>query len=94
MALTCSIVGTYYVLSGHGESMIFTTFFSCLSIDAIAFYIISCKILFQVPDVMATCKDNCYAMLQKKESRIKPWDKKIRIYSVRAIPALGLRDGL
>ena len=93
MALSCSIFGTYYVLSNYSESIIFTIFFALLSINAIAFFLISCQLLFQVPNFVRARKELCGAMLHKAGNGFEPLDVEIRDRRLKAIPQIGCKDG-
>ena len=94
MALSCSIFGTYYVMTHiHSSSPILLIFFTALSIQAIGFYVVSCKKLFQVPGTMGKMKQLCGSLLEKEKGKITPWDLKVRQYKINTMPSLGISDG-
>ena len=93
-ALSCSIFGTYYVLTHYSTaSPILLFFIGAVSTDGIAFYVISCQKLFQVPGVMRNVKSLCAALLHEERTKLTPWDFKVREYKIHAMPALGISDG-
>ena len=86
MALACSILGTYYVLSGHDASILFSLFFGALSIDALAFYTISCHKCYEIPGDLRHMMELCNMMLNRRNNLITPWEKNIGKYRILAMP--------
>ena len=95
MALTCSVLGTYYVLSVHESSFIFTTFMGFLSFNALAFYIISCQMAYAVPDDMRAIKELCSKMLSREKNNfMTPREKHLCKYRIKVMPNnIALQDG-
>ena len=95
MALTCSILGTYYILSTQDSPLIFVVFFGALSVQAIGFYTISCDQLFDIPGRLESYKRNCMQMLNGMEaSLMNARERKLRKYEIQALPKrVGLKDG-
>ena len=93
MALACSILGTYYVILSHDVSPMLLIFFGSLSFQAIAFYTVSCQKLFGVPDALATLKQHCNMMVNKKQSRLTAREKKVLQYRIEVMPKVGIKDG-
>ena len=93
MALACSILGTYYVLSSDNPSYVFVLFFGSLSLEAILFYTVSCQELFSVPRVMEGFKEHCSMMVNKRENMMTPREKKVRKYRIKAMRQIGIKDG-
>ena len=95
MALTCSVLGTYYVLSSHDASLIFTIFFAALSFDALAFYTVSCHKVCAQPGLMRVMKKQCSMMLNRERRNwMASWEKKVGKYRVKAMPTnIGMKDG-
>ena len=93
MALACSILGTYYVLSSENASYIFLLFFGAFSLNAILFYTIACQHLFSVPTVFERFKEHCSMMLNKRENVMTPWEEQVRKYRIQAMHKIGIKDG-
>ena len=94
MALTCSILGTYYVLSGHDLSILFTLFFGALSIDALAIYAISCHKCYAIPGDLRRMKELCNMMLNRRNNLMTPREKNIGKHRILAMPNnIGMKDG-
>ena len=93
MALACSILGTYYVILDHDASPVLIILFGSLSFQAIAFYTVSCQKLFGVPDAFVAYKQHCRMLVNKKETRLTPREKKVWQYRIEAIPVIGIKDG-
>ena len=95
MALTCSVLGTYYVLSVRDSTLIFTAFMGFLSVNALAFYTISCQMTYGVPADMRTMKERCNLMLNRKKNNfITPKDKHLCKYRIKGMPHnIGVKDG-
>ena len=102
MALSCSILGTYYVLShSQNQSHIFTLFFGAASIQGIAFYTVSCKQLFETPENFDAYKRNCSLLTLQVKVRqgrngfrpVSVLDRKIRLYKIKSMVRTGFKDG-
>ena len=93
MALTCSILGTFYVIQSRDASYMLIVFFGALSIQAIGFYSIAFKKLFEVPGTLETLKNHCSMLVSRKETRLTPWKRKVLQYRIRIIPKIGIKDG-
>ena len=94
MTLTCSILGTYYILSSHDTSLLFMIFFGALSIDTLAFYIISCHKCYEVPGDLKLMKELCNIMLNRKNNLMTPWEKNVCKRWIHAMPNnVGIKDG-
>ena len=100
MALSCSIVGTYYVLShSQNQSHVFTLFFGALSLQAIAFYAVSCEQLFQTPENFDTYRRNCSLLMLKVEMRQgqnevdSVLNRKQRRNKIKSMFRIGFKDG-
>lgn len=93
MALACSVLGTFYVLFSPDASPMLMLFFGALSIQAIAFYTVSCHKLFGIQDVVAGMKENCKLMVDKEGNRLTPWERKVFHYQINALPTIGIKDG-
>ena len=92
MALTCSILGTYYLILTREASYMLIVFFVALSIQAIAFYMISFRKLFEVPHMFASLKSHCAMMVNKEENWISPREKKILRYRIQIMPVIGIKE--
>ena len=95
MALSCSIPGTYYVLSTNDSVSIFTIFFSALSIQAIGFYTIPCEHIFRTPGNMESYKRNCLIVLNDMNHHggVTVMDLNARRSKVNAMVRPGISDG-
>ena len=64
MALACSILGTFYVMKRMGSgSTILLLFFGSLSLEALAFYIISIEKPAMIPGMCDRIKRKCLLLL-------------------------------
>ena len=93
MALACSILGTFYIIFSENSSLMLMLFFGALSVQAIAFYTVSCHKLFGVKDVVGKMKENCELMVDKKGNNLTPRERKIFHYQLKALPTIGIKDG-
>ena len=93
MALACSVLGTFYILFSPDASWMLMLFFGALSFQAIAFYTVSCHKLFGIQDVVGSLKENCKSIVDKKENRLTPWERKVFHYQIDAVPTIGIKDG-
>ena len=93
MALACSILGTYYVILSQDASPILMLFFVALTIQAIAFYTVSCQKLFGVPDVLGSLKNHCSMMVNKRGNGLTPQQRKGMQYRIQMMPKIGIKDG-
>ena len=100
MALTCSICGSYYAIRHiHTDgSRLLLSFFTCVSVDALAIYIISCRQLHQVPSLCREIKFQCLYYLRKRQlevSHVVPVSQALleMKYILRGIPIIGVSDG-
>ena len=67
-------------------SLLFMSFFGALSIDAVAFYIISCQRCFEVFGDLKLMKDLCDMMLNRKSNLMTTWEKNVCKRRVHAMP--------
>ena len=95
MALTCSILGTYYILCSQDRTYIFIIFFGFLSFNALAFYTICCHKAYEIPGLGRAMKDRCCMMVDREQNNsMTPWEKKVSKYRIRAWPnKIGIQDG-
>ena len=68
-------------------------FFGALSIQAVAFYTVSCHKLFGVPDFISSLKENCKLMVNKRGNGLTPWERKVFHHQIKAVPKFGIKDG-
>ena len=92
MALTCSILGTYYVILTREASYMLIIFFGALSIQAIAFYMVIFQKLVEVPHMLASLKNHCNMMVNKKDNWITPREKEILQYQIQVVPTTGIKE--
>lgn len=93
MALTCSILGTFYIIFGQESSLMLMLFFGACSFQALIFYTVSCQKAFGVPDLFARMRKDCKLLVNKKGNSLTPWDRKLFHYQIKAVPAIGIKDG-
>ena len=93
MALSCSILGTYYIILEHDASLVLTLFFGSLSIQAIAFYTVSCQKLFGIPLIFGNFTEQFELLLNKACNVMAPRERKILKYRIKVIPKIGIKDG-
>ena len=93
MALVCSILGTFFIIFSEDASLMLILFFGTLSIQAFAFYTVSCHKLFGIQDVVRNLKKNCKQMVDKKGNYLTPWERKVFYHRIKAIQAPGIKDG-
>ena len=94
LTLTCSIFGGYFVL-GHARnsSVYLLLFFAVLSLESLAFFIISCRNLFEVPSTLDRYKLNLNLLLEHQRKRMSISLRKEFRYRIKALPVLGISDG-
>ena len=93
MALACSVLGTFYILFSPDASLMLVLFFGALSIQAVAFYTVSCHKLFGIQDVVTSLKENCKLMVDKKGNSLTARERKVFHYQIKAVPSIGIKDG-
>lgn len=93
MALTCSVLGTFYVIYTQEASVVLMLFFGALSLQALTFHIISCHKLFGVQNLFSGLKENCKLVVDKGDNGLTPGERKLFQYYIRAIPTIGIKDG-
>ena len=96
MALTCSILGTFYVMKHAGSgSFILLLFFGSLSLEALAFYMVSIEKPATIPGIFDSIKLKCLHLLchrpgpgrHELSSR-----EKLLVLKLRTLPELVVRE--
>ena len=97
MALTCSILGTFYVMKHIGSgSTLLLLFFGSLSLEALAFYVFSIQKPGRIPIICDRIKGCCFRLLchrsiPRRELSFR-CQEKLLVVKLRTMPDLVVRE--
>lgn len=96
MAFSCSIFGTFYVVKNFRTGSIpLLANFAVFSIDALAFYVLSCRDLYEVPRVFREAKQDMLSFVCNRLSvrgRLTT-EQRVLYCRFKTKPIMGISDG-
>ena len=93
-ALCMSIFSSYYVIRhSRSSSFLLSTFSGLLTFNSLAFYLLSARKLFRIPEAMQSCVTFAGAVLNMVSRKVNVYEIKLRKARIAAMPRVGISEG-